>query len=92
MSKFTYDVLILIEFVESKPCLWDKTTDCFKDKLEKQKAWMEVYTFLEQDFLQMDKKEQQKIGKIYFIIKIIIIITVYILLICHGNAPSGLTK
>jgi hypothetical protein len=31
---------------------------------------MEVYTFLEQDFLQMDKKEQQKIGKIYFIIKI----------------------
>jgi hypothetical protein len=60
----------LIEFVESKPCLWDKTTDCFKDKLEKQKAWMEVYTFLEQDFLQMDKKEQEKIGKIYFIIKI----------------------
>jgi hypothetical protein len=50
---------------------------------------MEVYTFLEQDFLQMDKKAQQKIGKIYFIINIIIIITVYILLICHGNAPSA---
>ncbi|KAK9688508.1 BESS motif [Popillia japonica] len=50
----------LIELVESKPCLWDKTADCFKDKIEKQKAWKEVYTFLE-DFSQKEKKEQQKI-------------------------------
>lgn len=60
---FKYNIVTLIELVESKPCLWDKTADCFKDKIEKQKAWKEVYTFLEEDFPQKEKKEQQKIGK-----------------------------
>jgi hypothetical protein len=32
---FTYDVATLIELIESKPCLWDKTSSCaaFKIKL-----------------------------------------------------------
>ena len=51
------DVVTLIELVESRPCLWDKTADCFKDKTEKQKACREVYVFLEEEFL--GKKEQQ---------------------------------
>ena len=33
--------------------------DCFKNKIEKQKAWREVYVFLEEEFLGKDKKEQQ---------------------------------
>lgn len=61
---FKYDIVTLIELIESKPCIWDKTADAFKDKFEKQKAWKEVYTFLEEDYLEMDKKDQQKIGKI----------------------------
>lgn len=66
MSKklFKYDVVTLIELIESKPCLWDKTADSFKDRVEKQNAWKEVYTFLEEDYLEKDKKDQQKIGKI----------------------------
>ena len=52
---FKCDVVYLIELVESRPCLWDKTADCFKDKIEKQKAWREVYVFLEEDFLGKDK-------------------------------------
>ena len=32
-----YDVVTLIELVERRPCLWDKTADCFKDKIEKQR-------------------------------------------------------
>lgn len=59
---FKYDVVTLIELVESKPCLWDKTADVFKDRIEKQKAWNEVYAFFEEDFAQKDKKEQIKIG------------------------------
>lgn len=62
-KQFKYDVVTLIELVESKPCLWDKTADSFKDKVEKQKAWRQVYAFLEEDFSDRDKKEQQKIGK-----------------------------
>ena len=56
---FKYDVVVtLIELLESRPCLWDKTADCFKDKIEKQTAWREVYVFLEEEFLDKDKKEQ----------------------------------
>ena len=33
---FKYDVVTLIKLVESRPCLWDKAADCFKDKIEKQ--------------------------------------------------------
>ena len=56
---FKYDVITLIELVESRTCLWDKTADCFKDTTKKQKAWREVYVFLEEEFLDKDKKEQQ---------------------------------
>jgi len=39
---FTYDVATLIELIESKPCLWDKTSDSYNDKIEKSKAWREI--------------------------------------------------
>ena len=56
---FKYEVVTLIELVESRLCLWDKTADCFKDKIEKQKAWRGVYVFLEEEILDSDEKEQQ---------------------------------
>lgn len=66
MSRFyKYDIVTLIDLVGSKPCLWDKTTDVFKDRFEKQKAWNEVYAFFEEDFVQKDKKEQLKIGNLF---------------------------
>lgn len=73
MSKlFKYNILTFIEVVESKPDLWDKNADCFKDKIEKEKAWKEVCTFFEEDFLQMDRMEQQKIGTLYIFNKILV--------------------
>lgn len=62
-NKFNYDIGTLIELVENRPCIWDKTADCFKDKSEKEKAWKEICTILEQDFQDKDKTEQQKLGK-----------------------------
>jgi hypothetical protein len=64
---FTYDVDTLIELIESKPCLRDKTSDSYKDKIEKLKAWREIWAFLEGDFHQMDTKMQHKISKFTFI-------------------------
>ena len=64
---FTYDVAILIELIESKPCLWDKTSDSYKDKIENSKAWREICGFLERDFHEMDRKKQRKISKHNFI-------------------------
>jgi len=62
-----YDVATLIELTEGKPCLWDKTSDSYKDKFEKLKAWREICTFLEGDLHQMDRNKQHKISKCTFI-------------------------
>ena len=64
---FTYDVATLIELVESKPCLWDKTIDSYKDKIESSKAWKDICAFLEGLFQQMDRKKQHEISKHTFI-------------------------
>ena len=63
-----YDILTLIELVETRPCLWDKTSEEFKDREFKCKLWLEVYSFLEPDFQQLDRKEQIKVGKYYKLI------------------------
>jgi len=52
---FIDDVATLIELIASKPCLWDKTSDSYKDKIEKSKAWREICAFLKGDFYQMDR-------------------------------------
>ena len=64
---FTYDGATLIELIESKPSLWDKTSDSYKDKIERSKAWREICAFLEGDFHQMDWKKQHEISKYIFI-------------------------
>ena len=64
---FAYDFAALIEFIERKRCLWDKTGVSYKDKIEKSKAWREICAFLEGEFYQMDIKKQHKISKYTFI-------------------------
>jgi len=66
--KFKYDIVTLIELVESRPCLWEKTSEEFKDRELKSKPWLEVYSVLEPNFLQLDRKEQIKVGKYYKLI------------------------
>ena len=63
-----YDTVTLIELVESRPCLWDKTSEEFKDRELKSKLWFEVCSFLEPNLLQLDRKEQMKVGKYYKLI------------------------
>jgi len=64
---FTYFVATLIELIERKSCLWDKTSDSYKDKIEKSKVWREICAFLDGDFHQMDGKKQHEISKYTFI-------------------------
>ena len=64
---FTHNVATLTQLMESKPRLWDKTSDSYNDKIEKSKAWREICAFLEGDFHEMDKKKQHKISKYTFI-------------------------
>jgi hypothetical protein len=39
---FNSGVKGLIGLIESKPCLWDKTNDSYKDKIENSKVWREI--------------------------------------------------
>jgi hypothetical protein len=60
-----YDILTLTELVETRPCLWDKTSEGFKDREFNSKLWLEVYSFLEPGFQQLDRKEQIIVGEYY---------------------------
>jgi hypothetical protein len=39
MSDFELDIEMLISLMESRPMLWDKTDDIFKDRNVTKKAW-----------------------------------------------------
>jgi hypothetical protein len=54
----------VIELVESRPRLWDKTRGIRGPGVES-KLLLEVCSFLEPNFLQLDRKEQIKVGKYY---------------------------
>ena len=55
-----YDTVSLIELVENRPCLQDKTSEEFKDRELKSKLWLEACSFLEPNFLQLDRKEKNE--------------------------------
>lgn len=62
--KFKYEIIDLIESVESYQCIWDKTCEDYKNKRLKEKAWKAVCRFLEKDYDSMDDTQQKAIGKI----------------------------
>lgn len=65
--KFTYEIIDLIETVESKKCLWDKRCNEYKDRNLKDREWKEVCRLLEPKFDVMENDEQKEIGKFIYI-------------------------
>ncbi|KAG8308522.1 hypothetical protein J6590_107888 [Homalodisca vitripennis] len=59
-ASFKYDVVSIIEFVESHPCLWDKTNKDNKNKIIREKSWKEIFQFLEDgcDVLNIEEKKK----------------------------------
>lgn len=49
----------LIQLVEQHPVLWDQSLDLFKDREEKEKAWKAVATNFNEDWDQLEEKEQK---------------------------------
>ncbi|CAH1969511.1 unnamed protein product [Acanthoscelides obtectus] len=62
VTKFNYDIVTLIELVEARPCLWNKFSETYKDKILKKREWKEVHKYLEANFDNLNEQEQQKIG------------------------------
>lgn len=63
---FKYDIVTLIELVEARPCLWDKTNEASKNKILRKKCWQEVFAFLETGYEEMSKVEKKNTGKLSY--------------------------
>ena len=50
MGDFEFDIDLLKSLVETRPVLWDKTDDIYKDRNETKKARREVCIYLQEDF------------------------------------------
>lgn len=63
MASFKYDLVTLIELVESKPCLWDKTNENNKNKVLRDKSWQEIFRYLDDGYEQQNQQEKKKTGE-----------------------------
>ena len=50
---------LLINQVEDKPAIWDKTLDSYKDKKLKESAWKEMCVMLKENFEELEQKRRQ---------------------------------
>ncbi|CAH2010538.1 unnamed protein product [Acanthoscelides obtectus] len=50
----------LIELVEMHPSIWNKSCEQYKDRYEKEKAWIEIARRIFQDWDTLGKKERNK--------------------------------
>lgn len=57
------DVDRLISAVQSKPVLWDKTCEKYKDKFKTQEAWKVVCVEIFYDFDEFCVTKQMELGK-----------------------------
>ncbi|XP_013190934.1 uncharacterized protein LOC106135239 [Amyelois transitella] len=63
MKKFKYDVLELISCVRERPCLWDKSLENYKDRLERRAAWEEIFVILEPRYEDMTAEDRRLLGE-----------------------------
>lgn len=62
---FKYDVIQLIQCVRDRPCLWDKSLENYKDRVERRTAWEEIFCILDPAYEQMSM-EDKRITGIFF--------------------------
>ncbi|XP_063542915.1 uncharacterized protein LOC134751436 [Cydia strobilella] len=60
---FKYDVVELIRCVELRPCLWDKTLENYKDRVERRHAWEEIFASLDEKYESMTPEEKRITGE-----------------------------
>lgn len=63
MEKFYVDRELLISLIKDKPVLWDRTTDCYKNRIFTIDAWKDIATNINPEFESMNKKARMDFGK-----------------------------
>lgn len=61
-KEFKYDVYTLIENVQHRPCLWNRTLDVYKDRFERHTAWEEIFRILEPKYDVLTPEECRLVG------------------------------
>ncbi|KAF5286021.1 hypothetical protein FQR65_LT13018 [Abscondita terminalis] len=61
------DVDRMISSVQSKPVLWDKTSEKYKDKFKTQEAWKEVCEEISNDYGELDDTKKIEFGILRFL-------------------------
>ena len=57
-GNFEFDIDLLISLVETKPVLWDKTDNIYKERNETKKARRDVCICLQEDFEDLDVQKK----------------------------------
>lgn len=60
------DVEFLISLVESRPVLWDKSLEIYKDRNATKNAWHEILLVVKPDFEDLEEKEKKTFGMLHF--------------------------
>lgn len=63
MEKFEVDTEILIAKVQSKPVLWDKMLESYRDKILTKNAWNDVCEEFNPNFGDLEDKKKQNLEK-----------------------------
>ncbi|GBP86209.1 hypothetical protein EVAR_68016_1 [Eumeta japonica] len=63
-KEFKYDVVQLIEAIHQRPCIWDKSLECHKDRVERRTAWEEIFSLLDERYEDMCPEEKRMTGEI----------------------------
>ncbi|KAJ8705232.1 hypothetical protein PYW07_011059 [Mythimna separata] len=63
MREFKYNVIDLISYVRDRPCLWDKTIENYKDRMERRSAWEEIFNNLDEAYEELAPEEKRITGE-----------------------------
>ncbi|CAH2090252.1 unnamed protein product [Euphydryas editha] len=61
---FKYDLITLFELIEARPCLWNKSSEEFKNKSLREKSWQEIFSCLDDTYEEQSREEKKKTGLI----------------------------
>lgn len=61
---FKYDLLTLFELIEARPCLWNKSSEEFKNKSLREKSWQEIFSSLDDTYEEQSREEKKRTGVI----------------------------
>ncbi|XP_014278399.1 uncharacterized protein [Halyomorpha halys] len=54
---------LLIKLVRDRPILWDRTQDCYKDRILTKSAWLEIFKELNDCFEELSPEEKNTYGR-----------------------------